>query len=111
MIDGAPWWVAADVCRALGIHVYGGKVNVTEAMKKLQADEVRFDRIELRAGFPRKHALVSESGLYKLIMRSDKPEARAFHAPLARQDWVTRVMLPAIHKDTAHAIGAVAGEY
>lgn len=33
---------------------------------------------------------VSESGLYKLLMRSDKPEARAF------QDWVTKVVLPAI---------------
>jgi len=37
--------------------------------------------------------LISESGLYKLVMRSDKPEAREF------QDWVTRVVLPAIRKD------------
>jgi hypothetical protein len=37
--------------------------------------------------------LVSESGLYKLIMRSDKPEAREF------QNWVTKVVLPAIRKD------------
>ncbi|MFG1419928.1 Rha family transcriptional regulator [Xanthobacter sp. V0B-10] len=95
-VDGAPWWVASDVCRALGVYVYGGKVNVTEAMKKLQADEVWFDRIELTAGYPRKHALVSESGLYKLIMRSDKPEAWAF------QGWVTRVVLPAIRKDGAY---------
>ncbi|WP_425292724.1 BRO-N domain-containing protein [Agrobacterium tumefaciens] len=36
--------------------------------------------------------MISESGLYKLIMRSDKPEARKF------QDWVTRDVLPAIRK-------------
>lgn len=41
-------------------------------------------------------AIVSESGLYKLIMRSDKPEARAF------QDWVTRVVLPSIRKTGAY---------
>jgi len=44
-------------------------------------------------------ALLSESGLYRLIMRSDKPEARAF------QDWVTRVVLPAIRKDTGYVMG------
>lgn len=37
--------------------------------------------------------IISESGLYKLVMRSDKPEAKAF------QDWVTKVVLPAIRKD------------
>jgi len=43
--------------------------------------------------------LVSESGLYKITMRSDKPEARAF------QDWVTRVVLPAICKDGGYVMG------
>lgn len=42
--------------------------------------------------------LISESGLYKLIMRSDKPEARRF------QDWVTREVL-AIRKDGAYVAG------
>jgi hypothetical protein len=43
--------------------------------------------------------LISESGLYKLIMRSDKPEAKAF------QDWVTKVVLPAIRKDGGYVMG------
>jgi len=43
--------------------------------------------------------LLSESGLYKLIMRSDKPTARPF------QDWVTRDVLPAIRKDGAYIMG------
>lgn len=42
---------------------------------------------------------IAESGLYKLIMRSDKPEARQF------QDWVTRDVLPAIRKDGAYVMG------
>jgi prophage antirepressor-like protein len=41
--------------------------------------------------------LISESGLYKLILRSDKPQAKPF------QDWVTQVVLPAIRKDGAAA--------
>lgn len=48
---------------------------------------------------PERFTVISESGLYKLIMRSDKPEARRF------QDWVTRDDLPAIHKDGAYIIG------
>jgi phage regulator Rha-like protein len=43
--------------------------------------------------------IVSESGLYKVLMRSDKPEAKAF------QDWVTRDVLPAIRKDGAYVMG------
>lgn len=43
--------------------------------------------------------VVSESGLYKLTMRSDKPGARRF------QDWVTRDVLPAIRKDGAYILG------
>ena len=42
-------------------------------------------------------AIITESGLYKLVMRSDKPEARQF------QDWVTREVLPAIRKDGMYA--------
>ncbi|MGE4480819.1 BRO-N domain-containing protein [Acidocella sp.] len=43
--------------------------------------------------------IISESGLYKLVMRSDNPEARQF------QDWVTREVLPAIRKDGMYVKG------
>ncbi|ROM37140.1 hypothetical protein BK646_19235 [Pseudomonas protegens] len=43
--------------------------------------------------------ILAESGVYKLVMRSNKPEAKAF------QDWVTRVVLPAIRKDGAYVMG------
>jgi len=44
--------------------------------------------------------LVAESGLYKLLMRSDKPQAKPF------QDWVTKVVLPAIRKDGGYVMGS-----
>jgi len=50
----------------------------------------------LRGG---KVTIISESGLYKLVMRSDKPQAKQF------QDWVTREVLPAIRKDGAYIMG------
>ena len=50
--------------------------------KKLNDDEKGVKRIATLGG-PQNTSIISESGLYKLVMRSDKPEARAF------QDWVT----------------------
>lgn len=43
--------------------------------------------------------VIAESGLYKLVMRSDKPNAKDF------QDWGTAVVLPAIRKDGAYILG------
>jgi prophage antirepressor-like protein len=93
-IEGEPWFAANDVCKALSLYVnQRGQPNVTEACRKLNTDEVSFSRIETpTGGASPKMRIVSESGLYKLIMRSDKPEAKAF------QDWVTREVLPAIRK-------------
>jgi prophage antirepressor-like protein len=68
-----PWFVAADVCRALGLDV--DRRGAGHFLSRLHAAE--------RNTVSNK-VIVSESGLYKLIMRSEKPEARAF------QDWVTR---------------------
>lgn len=74
--------MGADVIRALGLSQ--SRSNYTT----LSSDEIR----PLGRGLA--HAkLISESALYKLIMRSTKPEAKAF------QDWVTREVLPAINED------------
>ena len=54
-------------------------------------------------GGARHTLLIAESGLYKLVLRSDKPQAKAF------QDWVTRVVLPAIRKDGALPSGSAEG--
>lgn len=82
-IDGEPWFTLADIRRALG-RSRGGKQT-----SFLSDDERRKVR-ELNGATLKGHGLtlISESGLYKLVMRSDKPQARAF------QDWVTRDVLP-----------------
>lgn len=108
-LNGQPWFVARDVLRALGMVLTtrnGQPVSVTNFLKPLAEDEkteVRksdggFENLFITAGQYRAH-LVSESGLYKLVMRSDKPQARLF------QDWVTRDVLPAIRKDGAYIMG------
>jgi len=80
---GEPWFVAVDVCRALNIQVKSnGEVNVTQALKNLDKNELTLSKKEgIHRGNPKTN-LISESGLYKLIMRSNKPEAKAF------QNWV-----------------------
>lgn len=93
VIDGEPWFVAADVCRVLGSYVTAkGEVNTTMALLLLKPDE---KRVPLNPIGGRKPNLISESGLYKLVMRSDKPEAKAF------QDWVTREVLTAPSNQTS----------
>ena len=116
-IDDKPWFVAVDVCRAIGLDG-----TASSHIRRLNPDERRgvkrkhtfkwqtrefpgpkarqiardfiahplFDHLDNRV-----HTLVtiSESGLYKLIMRCDKPNARPF------QDWVTRVALPTLRTE------------
>ncbi|WLH67234.1 BRO family protein [Pseudomonas sp. FP2309] len=89
--NGQPWFLASDVCHALTL------TNASVACKGLAPDE--YSKFNLGQRGLTSALVVSESGLYKLIMRSDKPEARAF------QDWVTRVVLPAIRKDGAYVLG------
>lgn len=90
-IGGEPWFVAADVCRALGLD------NTSYVVRRLDDDEKQSFKLANQRG--RDPIIVSESGLYKLILRSDKPQAKPF------QDWVTRVVLPAIRKDGGYIQG------
>lgn len=101
MIDGDPWFAAADVCRALGSISTQGHVNTTMATRLLTAAEVQKVATNRIGGFPAKVKAVicvSESGLYKLIMRSDKPEALVF------QNWGTQEVLPSIRKTGKYAL-------
>ena len=82
-IEGEPWFVAPDALNAMG-YTQG---NYASIRRKLGDNEKGVKRIPTLGG-PQNVSVISESGLYKIIMRSDKPEARAF------QDWVTRVVLP-----------------
>lgn len=99
-IEGHPWFVAADVCRCLELG--WDKTNNVYAPSRvigfLGSDE-RGSSLIATSGKLRAMLTISESGLYKLIMRSDKPQARAF------QDWVTREVLPSIRKTGAYVEG------
>lgn len=87
---GEPWFVATDVCRTLGFRSKtNGSVNVFNALRTLEAQECNTRQISVGG---RANRLVSESGLYKLIVRSDKPQAKPF------QNWVTGEVLPSIRK-------------
>ena len=49
-IDGEPWFVAADVCRAMGVYLNSkGQPNVTMALQQLKGEEVGFNPIEIKA--------------------------------------------------------------
>ena len=85
LVDGDPWFVAADVVSILGI----GRVH--DAVRGLDADERGTDTIRTPGG-DQEVTIVSESGLYSLILRSRKPEAKAF------KRWITREVIPSIRK-------------
>lgn len=90
--NGEPWFVTRDACRVLGLS------NVTEATRGLDGDEL--SSVVLNSGGQnREMTTVSESGLYSLIFRSRKPEAKKF------RKWVTSVVLPAIRKDGGYIAG------
>lgn len=85
-IDGEPWFVAADVCRVLDIKNPSDTIN-----KRLDSDERGIEIIYTPSG-DQEMLVVNESGLYNLIFRSTKPEAKKF------RKWVTAEVLPSIRK-------------
>ncbi|SON53700.1 putative phage-encoded protein [Hartmannibacter diazotrophicus] len=97
-LDGAPWFVSGDVCKALDLtpHPSGGYTNHFKRLADNEKTTLTKSTIQsVGLNLPNRFVAVSESGLYKLIMRSDKPEARDF------QNWVTRVVLPAVQSRLA----------
>ena len=83
---GNPWWVAQDVCAILGIQ------NANDALaKSLDDDEKGVDSIYTLGGL-QKVAVINEAGLYSLILRSRKPDAKKF------KRWVTHEVIPSIRK-------------
>lgn len=92
--EGSAWFVAKDVLLVLGLST----AAVIQHTNKLDDHEKDLSLIKTLGG-AQKGWLISESGLYKLIMRSDKPNARPF------QDWVTKVVLPTIRKEGVYIRG------
>lgn len=89
-INGEPWAIAADVCKALDI------TNPTMVMSRLDEDE----KAKFNLGLPGGETnCVNESGIYELIFGSRKREAKAF------KQWVKRDILPSIRKTGTYTAG------
>jgi anti-repressor protein len=83
---GEPWFVAKDACDILGNDTN----HLREALDDDEITNLRNSEVWNQPG--RAPLIISEPGLYKLIMRSRKPEAKEF------QRWVTHEVLPQIRK-------------
>lgn len=83
--EGEPWFVAKDVCECLEL------TDVSKTISLLDDDEKGTNSIRTPGG-EQQMLVVSEPGLYSLILRSRKPEAKAF------KRWVTHEVIPSIRK-------------
>lgn len=92
LMNSEPWFVLVDVCSVLGIG------NARQAAAGLDDDEVTTAPVTTTDGSSRTLAtnVVSEAGLYSLILRSRKPEAKAF------KRWITHNVLPEIRRTGAY---------
>jgi len=93
LIDSQPWFVAADVCGSLGIANVSLAVNgrADRDAAGLDDDERGIATVNTPSG-DQEMLIINESGLYSLIFKSRKKEARRF------KKWVTAEVLPAIRK-------------
>ena len=92
--EGQPWFVAKDVSDCLEVG------NTTEALRGLDDDEkftLSNPEGNPRAGIPLEMNIISEPGLYSLILRSRKPEAKAF------KRWITHEVIPSIRRHGMYA--------
>lgn len=86
--NGEPWFVLRDVCKVLELS------NPTVVAQRLDDDE----RTKLNLGRQGEAILINESGLYSVILRSDKPQAKPF------RKWVTNEVLPSIRKTGSYGL-------
>lgn len=85
MQNGEPWFIAADVCRALDVG------NSRQALTRLDEDEKGVISSDTPGGM-QEMSIVNEPGLYSLVLGSRKPEAKAF------KRWITHDVIPSIRK-------------
>lgn len=87
--NGEIWFVAADVCAAIDLG--------TEQIRRIDDDEKGLHLTQTPGG-KQEMSIINESGLYALILRSRKPEAKRF------RKWVTSEVLPAIRKTGSYSV-------
>ena len=97
--DGDPWFVARDVCEALGFD--DGDTN--RAVAGLDEDEkatpLKISGLNNLRGLRKDAILINEPGLYSLVLRSNKPEAKTF------KRWITHDVIPTIRKTGSYGKG------
>lgn len=94
-VDGDPWFVASDICKALEL------LNPTMAMQRLDEDEKAKFNLGLSGG---ETNCVNEYGLYSLVLSSRKPEAKVF------KRWITHEVIPAIRKTGTYSANTLPTE-
>lgn len=88
VVDGEPWFLLGDVCRALNLS------NPSMVAQRLQPHQ----RSKLSLGRQGDALVINESGLYRVVLRSDSPQAEPF------QVWVTEDVLPSIRKTGSYQL-------
>ena len=88
---GEPWWIAKDVCDVLEL------TDVGKSVERLDDDE-KLTRKIFVSGRNREMWTINEPGLYSLILRSTKPEAKKF------KRWITHEVLPSIRQSGKYEI-------
>ena len=94
-VDGEPWFVAADVCRVLGLG------NPSQAVSYLDEDErclITNEAWRTNGAM----AAVNEPGLYSLVLKSRRPEAKSFRR------WITHEVIPALRQTGGYQMAQVA---
>lgn len=89
--DGEPWFVLKDVCGVLNLG------TPTRVAERLDGDEVSLTHLTDSIGRQQETTIINEPGLYNVVLRSDKPEAKPF------RKWVTGEVLPSIRKHGLYA--------
>lgn len=97
--DGEPWFVLRDVCKVLDLS------TPSRVAERLDQDEVSQTHITDSLGRQQETTIINESGLYNVILRSDKPEAKPF------RKWVTGTVLPSLRRNGTYSLPGAATVY
>ena len=97
-MDGEPWFVLKDVCEVLGL------TTPARVAERLDEDEVSLTHLTDSMGRQQSTTIINESGLYHVILRSDKPEAKPF------RKWVTSEVLPSIRRTGSYMMPKLSKE-
>jgi prophage antirepressor-like protein len=97
IIDDAPWFILADVCKALEI------ANSRNVTRRLDDDEKGVYTIDTRGG-PQQITTINEPGFYQVIFLSRKPNSKQF------MRWITHEVLPSISKTGSYSVHQLSEE-